>query len=71
MRVIRAMASTGSASVGDNWRQKARPIKEGGVYPAKEHCSSCGLCDTYYVAKVKEACAFLGEGMSKIEKLEE
>lgn len=29
-----------------------------------------GLCDTYYVAHVKEACAFLGKGMSKIEQLE-
>lgn len=29
--------------------------------------SRCGLCDTYYIAHVKEACAFLGDGMSKIE----
>eukprot|EP00466_Bigelowiella_natans_P007462 jgi/Bigna1/92839/estExt_fgenesh1_pm.C_800009 len=41
-----------------------------GTYPAKEHCSQCGLCDTYYIAHVKEACAFLGDGMSKVEKLE-
>lgn len=40
-----------------------RPIRPGGVYPAKENCSRCGLCDTYYVAKVKDACAFLGKGM--------
>jgi coenzyme F420-reducing hydrogenase beta subunit len=40
------------------------------VYPAKEHCSSCGLCDTYYVAHVKDACAFLGDGMSRVETLE-
>lgn len=34
------------------------------MYPAKEACSRCGLCDTYYVAHVKDACAFLGDGMS-------
>ena len=46
------------------WRERARPIKPGAPYPAKDHCSNCGLCDTYYVAHVKEACAFLGEGES-------
>lgn len=45
-----------------NWRSKAKPIKEGSTYPAKELCSHCGLCDTYYVAHVKDACAFLGDG---------
>lgn len=29
--------------------------------------SQCGLCDTYYIAHVKNACAFLGDGMSRIE----
>lgn len=29
--------------------------------------SRCGLCDTYYIAHVKDACAFLGDGMSRIE----
>lgn len=29
--------------------------------------SKCGLCDTYYIAHVKNACAFLGDGMSRIE----
>lgn len=29
--------------------------------------SQCGLCDTYYVAHVKDACAFLGDGMSRVE----
>lgn len=32
------------------------------VYPAKEFCSNCGLCDTHYIAHVKDACAFLGDG---------
>lgn len=27
--------------------------------------------DTYYIAHVKNACAFLGDGMSRIERLEE
>lgn len=53
-----------------DWRKKSKPVKEGGVYPAKEHCSRCGLCDSYYIAHVKDACAFLGDGMSRIEKLE-
>lgn len=54
------------------WRE-AKPIAPGTPrerYPAKEHCSCCGLCDTYYVAHVKDACAFLGDGMSRIEAME-
>lgn len=27
--------------------------------------------DTYYIAHVKDACAFLGDGMSRIGQLEE
>ncbi|KAI5065448.1 hypothetical protein GOP47_0020143 [Adiantum capillus-veneris] len=53
-----------------DWRRKSKPIKVGGVYPAKDHCSQCGLCDTYYIAHVKSSCAFLGSGMSKVELLE-
>ena len=53
-----------------DWRSKARPIQPGSSYPAKEFCSNCGLCDTHYVAHVKDACAFLGDGMSKIETME-
>ncbi|GAB2295332.1 hypothetical protein Dimus_029504 [Dionaea muscipula] len=53
-----------------DWRQRSRPIPPGGTYPAKDHCSQCGLCDTYYIAHVKDACAFLGDGMSRIESLE-
>ena len=53
-----------------DWRSKARPIQPGSPYPAKEFCSNCGLCDTHYVAHVKDACAFLGDGMSRIEALE-
>ncbi|RAL48379.1 hypothetical protein DM860_005803 [Cuscuta australis] len=54
----------------EDWRHRSRPIPPGGIYPAKDHCSHCGLCDTYYIAHVKSACAFLGNGMSRIEALE-
>ncbi|KAM5553428.1 7-hydroxymethyl chlorophyll a reductase, chloroplastic [Rosa sericea] len=59
-----------SLKLREDWRQRSKPIPPGGTYPAKDHCSRCGLCDTYYIAHVKEACAFLGDGMSKIEGLE-
>ncbi|KAG0486765.1 hypothetical protein HPP92_008860 [Vanilla planifolia] len=76
---IVACASSTSPSEGkaskvakprDDWRKRSKPIRPGGVYPAKEHCSRCGLCDTYYIAHVKDSCAFLGDGMSRIEDLE-
>lgn len=63
----RCGAVRGTAPVAADWREKAKPIAPGSPYPAKEHCSKCGLCDTYYVAHVKEACAFLGSGMSDVE----
>ncbi|KAH0469970.1 hypothetical protein IEQ34_001528 [Dendrobium chrysotoxum] len=56
-----------SVKLRDDWRNRSKPIRPGGVYPAKEHCSRCGLCDTYYIAHVRDACAFLGAGMSRIE----
>lgn len=65
-----SVRAASGGSVKSDWREKAKPITPGGVYPAKEHCSSCGLCDTYFVAHVKDACAFLGDGMSRVEMLE-
>ncbi|KAI9078820.1 hypothetical protein K1719_039278 [Acacia pycnantha] len=62
--------STNSVNLREDWRKRSRPIPPGGTYPAKDHCSRCGLCDTYYIAHVKDACAFLGDGMSRIERLE-
>ncbi|KAM3326942.1 7-hydroxymethyl chlorophyll a reductase, chloroplastic isoform X1 [Capsicum chacoense] len=62
--------NTKSVKIREDWRKKSRPIPPGGTYPAKDHCSHCGLCDTYYIAHVKNACAFLGDGMSRIEALE-
>ena len=41
------------------------------AFPAKEHCSNCGLCRSKCgVASVTEACAFIGDGMSRAEALE-
>ncbi len=55
------------------FKERVRGVEkgEGAVYPAGDLCSRCGLCDTYYVAKVKEACGFIGDGMSRIDSLEE
>lgn len=39
-------------------------------FPAKEHCSKCGLCETSFVKDVTVACAFLKDGMSKMDELE-
>lgn len=49
--------------------QKARAMKPGSRRPAKELCSECGLCDTYYIHYVKEACAFLNQQMADLEAL--
>ncbi|KAH7834475.1 hypothetical protein Vadar_016380 [Vaccinium darrowii] len=65
-----AKSNPNSVKLRDDWRKRSRPIPPGGTYPAKDHCSKCGLCDTYYIAHVKNACAFLGDGMSRIEGLE-
>ncbi|KAG0571218.1 hypothetical protein KC19_6G220600 [Ceratodon purpureus] len=73
LRASSTGAGAGGASTVDSpsdWRRKAKPIKPGSSYPAKDHCSQCGLCDTYYIAHVKDACAFLGDGMSRVEDLE-
>ncbi|NET35505.1 MAG: hypothetical protein F6K19_26360 [Cyanothece sp. SIO1E1] len=46
---------------------KAKALKPGSRRPAKELCSECGLCDTYYVHYVKEACAFLNQQVAELE----
>ena len=63
-------ARRSTVSLDPDWRARSKPVAPGASYPAKEHCSQCGLCDTYFVAHVKEACAFLGDGMSKAYALE-
>jgi coenzyme F420 hydrogenase subunit beta len=48
--------------------KKAKALKPGSPRPAKELCSDCGLCDTYYVHYVKEACAFLNQQIAELEQ---
>lgn len=48
--------------------KKARALKPGTIRPAKELCSECGLCDTYYIHYVKEACAFLNQQVAQLEQ---
>ena len=47
--------------------KKAKALKAGSRRPAKELCSECGLCDTYYIHYVKEACAFLNQQIAELE----
>ncbi|MFE4106818.1 Coenzyme F420 hydrogenase/dehydrogenase, beta subunit C-terminal domain [Almyronema epifaneia] len=47
--------------------QKAKALRPGARRPAKELCSECGLCDTYYIHYVKEACAFLNQQVAELE----
>ncbi|MFS8781449.1 Coenzyme F420 hydrogenase/dehydrogenase, beta subunit C-terminal domain [Synechococcus sp. W55.1] len=53
--------------MGSRSPRPARPIRSG-HYPAKELCSQCGLCDTRYVAQVREACAFLNQQLTQLEE---
>ncbi len=46
---------------------KAKALKSGSRRPAKELCSECGLCDTYYIHYVKEACAFINQQVAELE----
>ncbi|NEP17885.1 MAG: hypothetical protein F6J97_13435 [Leptolyngbya sp. SIO4C1] len=47
--------------------QKSKALRPGAVRPAKDLCSECGLCDTYYIHYVKEACAFLNQQVAELE----
>ncbi|MEM6755356.1 MAG: Coenzyme F420 hydrogenase/dehydrogenase, beta subunit C-terminal domain [Cyanobacteria bacterium P01_C01_bin.38] len=48
--------------------KKAKALKPGSLRPAKELCSECGLCDTYYVYYVRQACAFLNQQIKELEQ---
>jgi coenzyme F420 hydrogenase subunit beta len=48
--------------------QKAKALKSTSRRPAKELCSECGLCDTYYIHYVKEACAFINQQVAQLEE---
>jgi coenzyme F420 hydrogenase subunit beta len=47
--------------------QKARALNPNSRRPAKDLCSECGLCDTYYIHYVKDACAFLHQQIAALE----
>ncbi|MCY7321450.1 MAG: Coenzyme F420 hydrogenase/dehydrogenase, beta subunit C-terminal domain [Phormidesmis sp. CAN_BIN36] len=47
--------------------KKAKALKPSSRRPAKELCSECGLCDTYYIHYVKDACAFLNQQIAALE----
>jgi 3,8-divinyl protochlorophyllide a 8-vinyl-reductase (ferredoxin) len=47
--------------------RKSRALKPSSPRPAKELCSECGLCDTYYIHYVKEACAFINQQIPELE----
>ncbi|WP_041430458.1 Coenzyme F420 hydrogenase/dehydrogenase, beta subunit C-terminal domain [Synechococcus sp. PCC 6312] len=47
--------------------KKAKAIAANSRRPAKELCSECGLCDTYYIHYVKEACAFINQQFDTLE----
>ncbi|GAX35143.1 Coenzyme F420 hydrogenase/dehydrogenase, beta subunit C-terminal domain [Nodularia sp. NIES-3585] len=48
--------------------KKAKALKPNSRRPAKELCSECGLCDTYYIHYVKEACAFINQQIGGLEE---
>ncbi|MFM7425373.1 MAG: Coenzyme F420 hydrogenase/dehydrogenase, beta subunit C-terminal domain [Elainella sp.] len=56
------------ANLPSNAHKKARALKPDSRRPAKELCSECGLCDTYYVHYVKQACAFLNQQIPELEQ---
>ena len=52
-----------------NSHRKAKALKQGSRRPAKDLCSECGLCDTYYIHYVKEACAFINQQIAELEAI--
>ena len=47
---------------------KSKGLSRSSPRPAKALCSDCGLCDTYYIHYVKEACAFLNQQVADLEE---
>ena len=47
---------------------RARPLAPGGIYPARDLCSHCGLCDSRWIAYVRRACAFLEQRFEAMEE---
>jgi coenzyme F420 hydrogenase subunit beta len=54
-------------SVDSAKHKKSKALKPSSRRPAKELCSECGLCDTYYIHYVKDACAFLNQQIGDLE----
>lgn len=48
--------------------ERAKPLAKGSTYPAKDLCSQCGLCDSRWVAYVRQACAFLNQQFESMEE---
>jgi coenzyme F420-reducing hydrogenase beta subunit len=46
---------------------RARPLAKGSLKPARDLCSDCGLCDSRWVAYVRQACAFLEQRFDAME----
>jgi len=49
------------------YKKEAKALKSSSRRPAKV-CGECGLCDTYYIHYVKEACAFLNQQIAELEE---
>jgi coenzyme F420 hydrogenase subunit beta len=47
--------------------ERARPLRPGSTYPARDLCSQCGLCDSRWVAYVRRSCAFLEQRFEAME----
>ena len=47
--------------------ERARPLAPGSQKPARDLCSDCGLCDSRWVAYVRQACAFLNQRFEDLE----
>lgn len=47
---------------------KSKALKPSSRRPAKELCSECGLCDTYYIHYVSAACAFINQQIPVLEE---
>ena len=54
-------------SIDSSKHKKAKALKPTSRRPAKDLCSECGLCDTYYIHYVKEACAFINQQIGELE----
>ena len=61
------MTLASSSPSASKAHKKSKGLRRSAIRPAKELCSDCGLCDTYYIHYVKEACAFINQQISELE----